>query len=98
MDLEVTGLLVGGAVCVALLKLRGVVEEPPVIAVNGKDAVIASPELEHFLAGLGQQKLLASLTSWGARTPADLKWLGEDDFHELGIAEDNALRDAIHNL
>lgn len=97
MDLEITGLVVGSAVCLALLKLRNK-EEPEVIAVNGKSAVVASPELEHFLAGLGQEKLLTPLTTWGARTPSDLKWLGEDDFHELGIAQDNAIRDAIHNL
>lgn len=60
--------------------------------------VEATPELEHFLEDVGQLKLLSALTQWGAKTPTDLTHLFEEDFEELGIAKDSALREAIKRL
>lgn len=60
--------------------------------------VEASPELQKFLKNVGQLKLLSPLTQWGARTPADLKHLIEEDYEELGISRDNEIRQAIQRL
>ena len=61
--------------------------------------VEATPELEGFLRDLGKEKLLAPLTSWGARTLQDLTYLGEDDLEELGVTfDDTVFRNAIARL
>lgn len=56
---------------------------------NGVVPVEATPELEAFLIDNNHAALLKPLKLWGARTVADLKFLGDDDLIELGVPDDD---------
>lgn len=92
LDLESCGYVLGVAVLAVLYLLEK----------HSGSLVIEAPrdesELAHFLEDVGQLDLLKRLREWGAKTPGDLKHLIDEDFDELGIADNNAIRDAIDKL
>ena len=50
-----------------------------------KPAVAASDELKRVLHDVGLSALEPVLTAWGAKTPADLKYMEDADFSEIGL-------------